>query len=92
MTTATHSHTPTHPHRNETTADRVVRVLVGLAAAVIGVVLLTGAGSAAAYTWASILALVGLVLVGTGLAGYCPLYALVGFVPRSLREHDGAHR
>ena len=92
MTTATHPHSPAHPHRNETTADRVVRVLVGLAAAVIGVVLLTGAGSAAGYTWASILTLVGLVLVVTGLAGYCPLYALVGFVPRSLREDDGARR
>ena len=58
MTTATHPHTPTHPRRNETTADRVVRVVVGL------------------------------VLVVTGATGFCPLYAVVGFVPRSLREPD----
>ncbi len=88
MTTATHSHTPTHPHRNETTADRVVRVVLGLAVAVLGVVLLTSAGSAAAYTWESILTLVGLVVFVTGVAGYCPLYALVGFVPKSLRDRD----
>ena len=88
MTTATHSHTPAHRHHNETTADRVVRVVIGLAAAVLGVVLLTSAGSTAAYTWESILTLVGLVVFVTGVAGYCPLYALVGFVPKSLRERD----
>ena len=88
MTTATHSHTPTHRHHNETTADRVVRVVLGLAVAVLGVVLLTSAGSAAAYTWESILTLVGLVVFVTGVAGYCPLYALVGFVPKSLRDRD----
>ncbi len=88
MTTATHPHTPTHPRRNETTADRVVRVVVGLVAAVVGVVLLASAGSTAAYTGESILTLVGLVLVVTGATGFCPLYAVVGFVPRSLREPD----
>ncbi|HQU27204.1 MAG TPA: DUF2892 domain-containing protein [Acidimicrobiales bacterium] len=88
MTTATHPHSPAHPHRNETTADRVVRVVVGLAGAVAGVILLTSAGSSAAYAWESILTLVGLVLLVTGVAGYCPLYAAVGFVPKSLRDRD----
>jgi DUF2892 family protein len=55
---------------NEGTADRVVRVLVGLA-----LLSLVALVEGAARWWG----LIGLVPLLTGIAGYCPLYALFGF-------------
>lgn len=53
--------------RNEGTADRVLRVVVGLA-----LVSLVFAGPQTAWGW------VGLVPLVTGLVGSCPLYSILG--------------
>ena len=53
--------------RNEGTVDRVLRVIVGLAILSLAFV---GPKSPLAY--------IGLVPLLTGIAGYCPLYKLVG--------------
>ncbi|HSJ99353.1 MAG TPA: DUF2892 domain-containing protein [Myxococcota bacterium] len=55
---------------NEGTADRVIRVVVGLAI-LSAVVLVEGQAR-----W---LGLIGLVPLVTGLIGYCPVYGLIGF-------------
>ena len=57
---------------NESTTDRVVRVIAGLvllSAWVFG--WMTG-------TWEAIFAIVGAVLLLTGIVGFCPLYAVFG--------------
>ena len=51
-------------------ADRAVRIVAGLLVLALGLLFLEGA-----YRW---WALVGLVPLVTGLAGWCPLYPLVG--------------
>ncbi len=53
--------------RNEGNVDRVVRIVLGLA-----LLSLVFVGPQ------TLLGLVGLVPLATGLAGYCPLYRLVG--------------
>lgn len=58
--------------RNEGTVDRIVRV-------VLGVVLV----AAWAFAWltgtlAVVLGVVGIVLIGTGAVGFCPLYRMLG--------------
>ena len=53
--------------RNEGTADRILRVIVGLA-----LVSLVFAGPQTAWGW------VGLVPLVTGLVGSCPLYSIFG--------------
>jgi hypothetical protein len=53
--------------RNEANWDRAVRVVLGLA-------LLSMALTGPHNAWG----LVGIVPLATGLAGYCPLYQLVG--------------
>lgn len=55
---------------NEGTADRVIRVIAGLAI-LSAVVLVEGQAR-----W---FGLIGLVPLITGLVGYCPLYGLLGF-------------
>ncbi len=90
MTTAVH-HPPTKAadaRRNQTNPERVVRVALGLAAAVAGALLLATPGAVLAYRLESLLVMAGLVLVVTGVIGYCPLYGLVGHVPVSLRATD----
>jgi hypothetical protein len=56
--------------QNVGTGDRVARVVLGLAMLMLYFVL------NGATRWVSLLGLVPLV---TGLAGYCPMYSLVGF-------------
>jgi hypothetical protein len=61
--------------RNEHAIDRVIRVLAGIAA-VLAAWFTLGLADGAVL---GILALiVGLVLVATGLAGFCPAYRLLG--------------
>ena len=70
---------------NITPAERVGRVVLGAAATIAAVVLLTGAGSAMAVVLEVLLAVAGLDLVVTAL-GHCPLYQRLGFTPRSMRS------
>ena len=74
------------PTINITPAERVGRVLLGLAGAVAGVVLLLSAGGAVAAVLELLLVLAGLDLVVTGALGHCPLYRKLGHTPRSLRR------
>ena len=73
-------------HVNITPAERVGRVLLGAAAIVAAVVLLTAAGSFLAVALEVLLALAGLDLVVTGARGHCPLYQKLGYAPKSLRS------
>ena len=68
------------------TPERVARVVLGGVAAVIGVLVLAGGPGAWGLVGALLLVAAGLDFVVTGAAGYCPLYARLGHVPRSLRQ------
>ena len=74
------------PVVNITPPERVGRVLVGAAAAVVGVLLLASAGGAVAVVLEALLVLAGLDLVVTGALGHCPLYHKLGHMPASLRR------
>lgn len=58
---------------NEAGPDRIIRIAVGLAMLVIGwAEIVTGA-------WGTVFKWLGFVPLATGLAGWCPLYAIFGF-------------
>jgi len=71
---------------NITPAERVGRVLLGAAAAIVGIVLLTSASSTLAIVLDVLLVAAGLDLVVTGALGHCPLYKRLGYTPASLRH------
>jgi hypothetical protein len=71
---------------NITPAERLGRIAVGLVTIAAGIVLLAGAGSALAVVLEVLLIAAGLDLVVTGALGHCPLYARLGFLPKSLRS------
>lgn len=56
---------------NEASWDRIARVILG------AVLLFLGFGSTISGAFGVIVGIVGVVLVGTGLLGFCPLYALL---------------
>ncbi len=62
---------------NESTPDRIVRVILGV---VLAAVAITGAASGALAVVAWVLAAVMLV---TGVVGFCPLYAIFRISTRS---------
>jgi hypothetical protein len=72
--------------RNSAVAERLGRIAVGLASIVAGTVLLTGAGAALAVVLEALLVAAGLDLAVTGALGHCPLYAKLGYLPKSLRR------
>ena len=74
------------PEINITPLERGGRIVLGAAAAITGVLMLTSASGALAVVLLALLALAGLDLVVTGALGHCPLYAKLGHVPRSLRR------
>lgn len=51
--------------------DRSVRVVIGLVLLTLAVFSLNGA-------WATVVGLLGIVLLGTGFFGFCPIYRLFG--------------
>lgn len=61
--------------KNEGTIDRALRVVLGL-----GVLSLVFVGPQTAWGW------VGLVPVVTGLAGFCPLYSILGINTCGIRQ------
>ena len=71
---------------NITPAERVGRIVLGVAAVVAGVFLLTSAGSTLAVVLEVLLIAAGLDLAVTGALGHCPLYAKLGYTPKSLRS------
>ena len=69
---------------NITPVERVGRVVLGVAAIVAALVLLTSAASGLAVVLEVLLAAAGLDLAVTGATGHCPLYQKLGFVPKSV--------
>lgn len=91
--------TATGPHRirvqtsrrrrrsvNITPAERAGRMVVGAAAAVVGLVLLTSASSVLAVVLELLLIAAGLDLVVTGALGHCPLHHRLGYTPKLPRR------
>lgn len=74
------------PAVNITPAERVGRIVVGLAVVIAGLVLLIPAGGALTVVLELLLVLAGLDLVITGALGHCPLYRKLGHLPPSLRR------
>ncbi|HET6873220.1 MAG TPA: DUF2892 domain-containing protein [Acidimicrobiales bacterium] len=74
------------PSINITPPERVGRIVMGLAAALVGVVLLASAAGVVAVTLEVLLVVAGADLVVTGAIGHCPLYHRLGHVPSSLRS------
>lgn len=58
---------------NEGTADRVIRVIVGIVLLGLGVFVVKG-------PWGIVLDVMGVIALVTGAAGYCLLYRLFGNV------------
>ena len=79
-------HRPAWRTVNITPDERVGRIAVGPAAIIAGIVLLTSAGSALAVVLELLLVAAGLDLAVTGALGHCPLYAKLGYLPKSLRR------
>ena len=73
---------------NLTTTERIGRIVLGVGAIVAGVVLLLSAGSVVAVVLEVLLVAAGLDLAVTGALGHCPLYARLGYVPKSLRRSE----
>lgn len=69
---------------NISRTERAERILIGLAAVLAGVILLSTAGSALAVVLEAALIAAGLDLVVTGATEHCPLYQKLGHVPKSL--------
>ena len=74
----------TSPFVNITRGERLGRVLIGVAGIVTGIVLLLGAASAIAVILEILLVVAGLDMLVTGARGHCPLYARLGYLPKSL--------
>ena len=74
------------PEINITPPERGGRIVLGAAAAIIGVLMLASVSGAFAVVLLALLVLAGLDLVVTGALGHCPLYARFGHVPRSSRR------
>jgi hypothetical protein len=71
---------------NISTGERAGRILVGLAGAIAGIVLLTAGPGALAAVLEVLLIAAGLDLLVTGATGHCPLYAKLGHTPRSVHH------
>lgn len=68
---------------NVSTPERVGRVILGVALAAVGVIILVGSPAALGAIGAALLIAVGIDFIVTGSTGYCPLYARLGHVLRS---------
>jgi hypothetical protein len=89
MTNTTLRTRPAVPRRrtiNITPAERLGRILIGLAAILAGALLLASAGSVLAAVLEVLLVAAGVDLLVTGELGHCPLYQKLGYLPRSLRS------
>jgi Protein of unknown function (DUF2892) len=76
------------PSVNMTSAERAGRILVGLAAVIVGAVLLSAAISIVAGVLEALLIAAGLDLLVTGALGHCPLYQKLGYTPKSLKQQQ----
>jgi hypothetical protein len=58
---------------NEAGLDRIIRIALGIA------LLVLGWADIVSGTWGTVFKWFGFVPLATGLAGWCPLYAIFGF-------------
>jgi hypothetical protein len=65
---------------NESSVDRVIRAIAGIGLLAVGLWPLGAVGGA---VLGIVIAIVGAVLVITGIVGFCPLYALLGIKTRA---------
>jgi hypothetical protein len=70
---------------NISPSERAGRVLLGLAAIVVGIVLLTAAGAVLPAILELLLIAAGLDMLVTGTTGHCPLYQKLGRPTRGRR-------
>lgn len=68
---------------NEASWDRIVRIVLGITLLYLGWAELVTGG------WGTLLKVIGFVPLATGLAGWCPLYALFRFRTNG-RKHGSA--
>ena len=61
--------------RNEGPVDRTIRIVLGVVLLLVGLWLLNGLGGAAGGI---IVAVIGAILLITGITGFCGLYRLLG--------------
>jgi len=66
---------------NTSGIDRIVRVVLGLGLVALAWLYMAGLGT----LWAAIIGIVGLILLGTAFASWCPIYAMFGL---STHEKD----
>ncbi len=59
--------------RNEGKVDRIVRVILGIVLLYVGIVPMGLSG-----IWSYVVVLVALILLVTGLSGFCGLYSVIG--------------
>ena len=74
---------------NITPIERIVRVGIGIGLGLTALWVISTGISVLTVVGALLLAGAGLDLGVTGAIGYCPLYARLGYVPRSLRKSVG---
>jgi hypothetical protein len=64
---------------NERGLDRVIRAAVGAAMLVFAIITFTGPFALVEGVIALALGIAGVISLGTGLLGWCPFYAMLGF-------------
>lgn len=74
------------PPINITLSERAARMLVGVVAVLVGLLLLVDGASGVVLILELVLVLAGVDLLVTGVLGHCPLYGRLGYVPPSLRR------
>ena len=65
--------------QNESTMDRTLRVVIGVAAFAVGRFVFTG-------TLSTILYVIGAIALITGIIGFCGLYALLGISTKKTKD------
>ena len=65
--------------QNESSTDRMIRVIVGIVALIAGLFWLTGTLQIVAYV-------VGAVALITGIIGFCGLYAVLGITTKPVNK------
>ena len=71
---------------NITPVERVIRVVIGIGLVLAALWVISSGVTVLSVVGTLLLAGAGLDLGITGAMGYCPLYARLGYVPRSLRR------
>jgi len=64
---------------NTSGIDRIVRVVLGIGLIALALFYMAGLGT----LWTVVIAIVGLVLLGTAFASWCPIYAMFGLSTRN---------